>query len=76
MSKLGQTITMITVAEASKLMKTYSKQVRRLIERGVLKGAYKISNAKTAAYLIPLESVEAYIAKQKAENKTRRGQAQ
>jgi hypothetical protein len=69
MSKFRRDSEMITVAEAARIMKTYSKQVHRLIARGKLEGAYKISDAKTAAYLIPLESVEAYIAQQKAEKK-------
>lgn len=68
MSKLRHE-TMITIREASEMMKSYPKRILRLIEGGAFPGAYKVSTYKTAPYLIPLDEVESYIAKQKAEKK-------
>lgn len=76
MSSIGLSSIMISATVAAEMIGTYSKQIRRLILRGELPGAYRLSDESNAPYIIPLESVTAYIAKQKAEKKTRRGQAQ
>ena len=71
MSTLGQARDMISVDEAAEMIGTYSKHIRRLIARGELPGAYRVGKANNSPYIIPLESVEAYIAKQKAAEKER-----
>jgi hypothetical protein len=55
---------MITVSDAAEILGTYPKQVRRLIDRGEITGARKLSNKRTAPYLIPRKSVLSYKAKQ------------
>jgi hypothetical protein len=67
---------MISVRVAAEMIGTYQKHITRLIAWGKLPGAYRIGEARNSPYIIPLESVTAYIAQQKAQKKTRRGQAQ
>ena len=62
---------MISVSEAAEMLGTYSKQVIRLIARGEISGAYRIGKNQNSPYVIPRESVQAYIAKQKAAEKER-----
>lgn len=59
---------LITTATAAKLIGTNTRQVQRLIKRGVLVGE-KIADLKTAPFLITLKSVNAYIAQQKRATK-------
>jgi hypothetical protein len=54
---------MITVAQAAKMLDSYPKHIRRLIDRGELPGAAKTADLPTAPYLIPLKSVKDYKAK-------------
>lgn len=62
---------MIGVSEAAEMIGTYSKQVIRLIARGEIPGAYRIGKKKNSPYVMPRESVVAYIAQQKAAEKER-----
>jgi len=62
---------MISVDEAAEMIGTYSKHIRRLIARGKLPGVFRVGNANNSPYIIPLESVQAYIAQQKAAEKER-----
>lgn len=67
MSTVRHTHEMISVRVAAEMLGTYQKHVVRLIARGELPGAYRIDEGRNSPYIIPLESVQAYIAKQKAE---------
>jgi hypothetical protein len=62
---------MISVKVAAEMIGTYQKHIVRLIARGKLPGAYRIGEGRNSPYIIPLQSVESYIAQQKAEQKKR-----
>jgi len=71
MSANRQEAIMISTTKAAEMIGTYQKHIVRLIARGELPGAYRIDDNPKSPYVIPIESVEAYIAKQKATEKER-----
>jgi len=66
---------MISVRVAAEMFGTYQKHVVRLIARGELPGAYRIGEGRNSPYIIPLESVQAYIAQQQKAAEKERGAA-
>lgn len=76
MSAYRQQANMISTTKAAEMIGTYQKHIVRLIARGELPGSYRVDDNPKSPYVIPIESVREYIANQKAEKKTRRGQAQ
>lgn len=69
---MGQKTDTRIVSETAKILGTYPKQVRRLIERGELPGANKSANTPNAPFVIPLKSIEAYRLKHQAKLEKKR----
>jgi Helix-turn-helix domain len=58
-------VPVISVTQAAAALGISSKQIRRLIARGCLPGAFKVAVLKTAPYMIPTRAIQIYRNKRK-----------